>query len=293
MLGVSITSNRYVKHLYLAISPCQHDSKSLTKPKKRQNWFPILLNILFLITIAIHGVVYSTKLPERVAYHYDAYVRLLRTHGALAERKKQNFFVFLSRNAFSDLLRVSTPGKARPIYSNAHVHCDLLGSSHLVDAWMHHFVNYFRDKLLRGVRRFKPPLPPSILIATLTNDLFKHSNCTSPEEASYPPAARRYLRLIVAGWALWLNLCVLGLVFTVFAVLLQNAVHSFDSATTFGVYLPFFVFCALLVVIIFWMFKRIQSAKKLIYSGFFNEHDADHPHLDSHEDEMIESKKLD
>ena len=115
-------------------------------------------------------------------------------------------------------------------------------------------------------------------------------SCTSPEEATYGPAARRYLRLVVSGWAIWLNITVLVLILTVFAVLLQNALHSFDAATTFGVYMPFFVFCALLVILVYWMFARIQAAKRLIYSGFFPEEKVDpnfivHAH-DDHEHEL-------
>lgn len=110
----------------------------------------------------------------------------------------------------------------------------------------------------------------------LVSDTFaSNSSCTAPEEASYPPAARRYLRLVVSGWAVWLNLAILILILTVFAVLLQNALKAFDSATTFGVYMPFFVFCALLVVLVYWMFARIQAAKRLIYSGFFPEEKVD------------------
>jgi len=68
-----------------------------------------------------------------------------------------------------------------------------------------------------------------------------------------------------------LNLAVLALIFTIFAVLLQNALKAFDRATTFGVYLPFLCFCAFLVLLIFWMLSNVQSAKRLMYSGFFVE----------------------
>lgn len=95
---------------------------------------------------------------------------------------------------------------------------------------------------------------------------------------------RRYLRLVVSGWALWLNLAVLCLIFTVFAILLQNALKAFDSATTFGVYLPFLIFCACLVLLVFWMISNIQHAKKLMYVGYFAEETHD-PKLESNPNE--------
>jgi hypothetical protein len=108
--------------------------------------------------------------------------------------------------------------------------------------------------------------------------------CTSPEEASYSPLGRRYLRLVVSGWALWLNLSVLALIFTIFAILLQNAVKAFDRATTFGVYLPFFIFCAMLIILIYWMLTNIQGAKRLMYIGYFAEEIHD-PNIESHPEE--------
>jgi hypothetical protein len=46
-----------------------------------QNWIPLLLNLLALIGIGVHGIVYANILPEKVVYHYDAYVCAIETFG--------------------------------------------------------------------------------------------------------------------------------------------------------------------------------------------------------------------
>ena len=113
----------------------------------------------------------------------------------------------------------------------------------------------------------------------IANHNVSKSYCTSPEEASYAPEGRKYLRLSVSGWSLWLNIAFLCFLSTIFAILLENARKEFDRATTFGIYLPFFIFVIGLCVLIYWMLSHIQNAKEYMYFGYFGEAPRHDPNL--------------
>ena len=108
MLGVSRTSNRY-ENWALGSYFASRERVELTKGVILQNWVPLILNLLALIGIAIHGIVYYNKLPGTVVYHYDAYVREMK--GFEGERATKTFFVFLCCNFWR--LRLTLTGKSR------------------------------------------------------------------------------------------------------------------------------------------------------------------------------------